>query len=80
MEDVAEGLTTTGPGSLADARLGRIAGSAGTYLLANIQASGIEGPDDLAVWWIGGDVEGNARAGHRHRRSGQRVQRLGLRG
>jgi hypothetical protein len=58
VDAVASGLTTAGPGSLTRGRIGRVSGSAGAYLVADIEAEGIEGSGPLAVWWVGGDLTG----------------------
>lgn len=57
LDAVASGLTTSGPGSLPQGRLGTVEGSAGTYLVAEIDASGIQGRGQFGVWWLG-DAEG----------------------
>lgn len=53
VDDVAQGLTVSGGGDLRDAQLGTIEGSAGTYLVAEIDGPGIDGDGDRAVWWLG---------------------------
>lgn len=53
---VAEGLKAAGAGSLVDGQIGRVTGSAGAYLVAAIEAPGVDRAQ--AVWWLGGDLEG----------------------